>query len=111
MLVFCTVNGRTEAVSTKNMTAEEICKWLEHLRTRSGVQIVRLVKPWHTDTPSIQGTWHTFLNKDPSLATTKFPALHLYQVKSKDKSATEIVLEESLQKKVENTLKIKNTEC
>jgi hypothetical protein len=63
MLVF-SVNGRREVINTHLMPAETVAKWIEHLRTRSGEQIVRLVKPWHTESPSVQGNlkskWMTF---------------------------------------------------
>ncbi|XP_070212739.1 uncharacterized protein [Littorina saxatilis] len=94
------LNGRQERVSTKDMPADEVCKWLEHLRTRSGAQIVNLRKEWLTNTPSIQGVWHPFLNKNPSLAGTSFPAPELYGAKTESKSATDMVLEEAGVKKV-----------
>ena len=96
------VNGRREVISMGKQSAEEICKWLEHLRTRSGVQIVNLARPWHTDTPSIQGVWHPFLNKNPSLATTSFPAPDLYRAVAEEQSATQVVLKEAGVKKVGN---------
>jgi hypothetical protein len=55
------------------MNKEQICKWVEHFRTRSGTQIVRFRKHWHTDNPSIQGIWHPFLFKDPKINTKIFP--------------------------------------
>ena len=94
------MNGREERVYTNNMDAEEVCKWMEHLRTRSGVQIVNLRKEWHTDNPSIQGVWHPFLNKNSSLATCSFPAPDLYRAENTEKSATDIVLEQVGVKKV-----------
>ncbi|KAK7111098.1 large ribosomal subunit protein mL43-like [Littorina saxatilis] len=94
------LNGRQERVSTKDMPADEVCKWLEHLRTRSGAQIVNLRKEWLTNTPSTQGVWHPFLNKNPSLAGTSFPAPELYGAKTESKSATDMVLEEAGVKKV-----------
>lgn len=94
------LNGRREVIATNKMPAEEVAKWLEHLRTRSGEQIVKLVKNWHTDVPSVQGIWHPFTNKDPTLASTKFPAPELYRAKVEQKSATELVLEEAGLKRV-----------
>merc|ERR1719342_1276301 len=89
------LNGRTERIETGNMPAEEVAKWVEHLRTRSGVQIQRLKKDWHTDTPSIQGVWHPFLNKNPAISTTLLPAPHLYRAEVKGRSATDMVVEEA----------------
>ncbi|PVD31121.1 hypothetical protein C0Q70_10399 [Pomacea canaliculata] len=88
------------------MAAEEICKWVEHLKSRSGVQIVRLIQHHHTDISSIQGIWHPFLNKDPSLAATTLPAPELYRVPRKQKSATEMLLDKaSIRREEENVVK------
>jgi large subunit ribosomal protein L43 len=48
------------------MELQDINKWLERLRGESGIKIEKIRKPWHTDNPSIQGTWTPFINK-PSL--------------------------------------------
>ncbi|XP_076469775.1 large ribosomal subunit protein mL43-like [Babylonia areolata] len=90
------LNGGREVIHTANMEVEQVCKWLEHLRTRSGVQIVHLSKLWQTHSPSVQGVWHPFLHKDPALAVTTLPAPHLYRAKTEGKSATDIVLEEGM---------------
>ena len=100
MLPLRAVNGRREVVCMAKNSAEDVCKWLEHLRTRSGVQIVKLAKNWHTDSPTIQGVWHPFLNKNPSLATATFPDPSLYRAVAEEKSATELVLEEAGVKKI-----------
>jgi large subunit ribosomal protein L43 len=73
------------------MNKEQICKWVEHFRTRSGTQIVRFRKHWHTDNPSIQGIWHPFLFKDPKINTKIFPDEELSRF-VQDTSATEHVL-------------------
>ncbi|KAK7498646.1 hypothetical protein BaRGS_00010023 [Batillaria attramentaria] len=103
------LNGRREVFSTNKMEADEICKWMEHLRTRSGEEIVRLAKPWHTETPSIQGIWHPFLNKDPSLAPTSFPAPDLYRAKKESKSATEILVEDTKESKSATEILVEDT--
>ncbi|XP_046358488.1 39S ribosomal protein L43, mitochondrial-like [Haliotis rufescens] len=71
------LNGRTETLNIRNMPQDEICKWVEHFRTRSGVQVVRLRKQWHTETPSIQGVWSPFTNRDSELNVTEFPDAEL----------------------------------
>ncbi|ESO89811.1 hypothetical protein LOTGIDRAFT_150592 [Lottia gigantea] len=76
------LNGRSEGIATTKMPQEEICQWLEHLRTRSGAEIVRLRKNHHTDNPSTQGVWHPFTNKDTSLNLAKFPDNDSYKVPS-----------------------------
>jgi len=68
-----------------------VCQWLEHLRCRSGEDIVRLRKTWHTDTPSIQGIWTPFTNLDPHLAVTSLPDENLSR-RAAPESATDYVL-------------------
>ena len=48
------------------MDQDEISVWVERLRGESGVKIEKMRKRWHTDNPSVQGTWTPFLNKPPS---------------------------------------------
>ena len=84
------------------MPVESVCQWLEHLRTRSGEQLVKVVKPWHSDTPSIQGVWHPFLNKHPSLYTMTFPQPSLYRNERPTGSATDVMLEPVEMKDVGN---------
>jgi len=57
------VNGRSQIVSTKNLSVEDTQKHLDNLRTSTGRKPERLKKPWKTDQPSIQGNWHPFMFK------------------------------------------------
>ena len=66
-----------------------MCQWVGQMRGRSGTQIQRLIKDWHTDTPSIQGAWHPFLFKDTSLNVTDLRDRSLHEYKPIKKSATE----------------------
>lgn len=77
--------------------SEEICQWVEFMRTRSGVQIVHLLQNNHTDTPSTQGIWHPFMFRDTETALIKFPNAALSSVKVTGKTATDYVLEEQQQ--------------
>ncbi|XP_067022193.1 large ribosomal subunit protein mL43-like [Acropora muricata] len=61
------INGNSKIVEVKNKTPEEIEHWVERLRHESGVKVQKIRKFWHTENPSIQGTWTPFLNKPPSL--------------------------------------------
>ena len=72
-------------------TSDEVCQWLEHLRCRSGEDIVRLRKLWHTDSPSVQGIWTPFTNLDPQLAVTSLPDDKLSR-RAGPESATDYVL-------------------
>ncbi|KAK3606070.1 hypothetical protein CHS0354_006419 [Potamilus streckersoni] len=86
------LNGYKESIPVANMSKDEVAQWLGILRGRTGVQIVRLRKPWHTDNPSIQGIWHPFMFKDPSINSKPFPK-KLPAYKSDKMSATEYVLQ------------------
>lgn len=85
------LNGNRETFSVENQSKEEISKWIEYMRTRSGAQIQRLRKPWHTENPSIQGVWHPFSNKDPALNLVTFPDKKLGENIRTSLSATEIL--------------------
>ena len=80
-------------MSVNKKPAAEVGQWIETLRTRSGNQIVRLIHPWHTDSPSIQGVWSPFTNKDPTLNVTEFPCKELSEFAKKEISATDRLLE------------------
>uniref|UniRef100_A0A1A7WYQ6 Large ribosomal subunit protein mL43 n=1 Tax=Iconisemion striatum TaxID=60296 RepID=A0A1A7WYQ6_9TELE len=58
-------NTRTEPVDNK--TSQQILEVLTKLTNQSGLDIIRLRKPFHTDNPSIQGQWHPFTNRPPSI--------------------------------------------
>lgn len=49
------------------MKPEEVQEIVTSLRNESGEEVKKLRKFWHTENPSIQGTWNPFLNKPPSL--------------------------------------------
>ena len=61
------------------------------MRGRSGVQVQKLLKDWHTDTPSIQGVWHPFLFKDTKLSVADMRDKSLHEFRPLKKSATEKV--------------------
>ena len=75
-----------------NYSRDEICQWVEFMRTRSGDQIVRLRKPWHTDTPSVQGIWTPYTNSNPEHNLRTFPSEELSVFKSTEPTATERLL-------------------
>ncbi|XP_053269365.1 39S ribosomal protein L43, mitochondrial [Pleuronectes platessa] len=58
-------NVREELVTSK--TAPQISELLTKLANQSGLEIMRLRKPFHTDNPSIQGQWHPFTNRPPAI--------------------------------------------
>uniref|UniRef100_A0A8C7ZPP3 Large ribosomal subunit protein mL43 n=1 Tax=Oryzias sinensis TaxID=183150 RepID=A0A8C7ZPP3_9TELE len=63
-------NIREELVTSK--TSQQISEILTKLTNQSGLDIIRLRKPFHTDSPSIQGQWHPFTNR-PLLIDPKPP--------------------------------------
>lgn len=76
-------------MNAANKPKEELCQWIGHLRTRSGEEIVRLRKMWHTDTPSIQGVWTPFTNKDTNLNVTEFPDYENFRFEATEESASD----------------------
>ncbi|NXS14625.1 RM43 protein, partial [Neodrepanis coruscans] len=68
------LNGtvREELIASK--TSEEIMQLVTKLANQSGLDIIRIRKPFHTDNPSIQGQWHPLTNK-PSILTIQGPRL------------------------------------
>ncbi|NWT47473.1 RM43 protein, partial [Chroicocephalus maculipennis] len=70
------VNGtvREELIASK--TSEEIKQLATKLAGQSGLDIIRIRKPFHTDNPSVQGQWHPLTNK-PSALTVQGPRLQL----------------------------------
>ncbi|NWU08433.1 RM43 protein, partial [Cephalopterus ornatus] len=68
------LNGtvREELIASK--TSEEIVQLVTKLANQSGLDIIRIRKPFHTDNPSVQGQWHPLTNK-PSILTVQGPCL------------------------------------
>ncbi|XP_029977552.1 large ribosomal subunit protein mL43 [Sphaeramia orbicularis] len=58
-------NVREEIITSK--TAPQISELLTKLTNQSGLDIIRIRKRVHTDSPSIQGQWHPFTNRPPSI--------------------------------------------
>ncbi|CAL1533690.1 unnamed protein product [Lymnaea stagnalis] len=88
------LNGGREVLLMSGKEPGEICKWTEHLRTRSGIQIVKMINNIHTETPSTQGIWHPFMFRDTEWAVTKFPSKKASEVLKIGLTATDLVLEE-----------------
>ncbi|XP_069756255.1 large ribosomal subunit protein mL43 [Narcine bancroftii] len=66
------LNGavREESLSTK--TAPEVAQIIHKMTTQSGLDKIRIRKPFHTDSPSIQGQWNPFVNKPSVLNVQDF---------------------------------------
>ncbi|XP_062436097.1 large ribosomal subunit protein mL43 [Rhea pennata] len=68
------LNGTVREELIANKSSEEIAQLATKLANRSGLDIIRIRKPFHTANPSIQGQWHPFTNK-PSALTLLGPRL------------------------------------
>ncbi|NXO05554.1 RM43 protein, partial [Rhinopomastus cyanomelas] len=68
------LNGtvREELIASK--TSKDIMQLATKLAGQSGLDIIRIRKPFHTDNPSIQGQWHALTNK-PSILNIQGPRL------------------------------------
>lgn len=61
------LNGNVREEILTNRTSPQISELLTKLTSQSGLDIIRIRKPFHTDNPSIQGQWHPFTNRPPSI--------------------------------------------
>ncbi|XP_069560781.1 large ribosomal subunit protein mL43 [Brachyistius frenatus] len=61
------LNGavREEIITSK--TSPQISELLTKLTGQSGLEVIRIRKHFHTDSPSVQGQWHPFTNRPPSI--------------------------------------------
>ncbi|XP_012659104.1 39S ribosomal protein L43, mitochondrial [Otolemur garnettii] len=57
------LNGAVREESIHCKSVEEIVTLVQKLASQSGLEVIRIRKPFHTDNPSIQGQWHPFTNK------------------------------------------------
>lgn len=87
------LNGQTAYESFPRKSRDEIVKWVEYLRMRSGLPIARYIKHQQTYHPSIQGVWTPYVNKPSLLNVTPLPDQSLSEAKTFFPSATEQVLE------------------
>ncbi|XP_070539914.1 large ribosomal subunit protein mL43-like [Ptychodera flava] len=67
------LNGNLRKVEALKMSKDEIKTKVELLRAQSGLDVVRMRKPMHTDNPTIQGLWNPFTNKASHLNIETFP--------------------------------------
>lgn len=67
------MNGTKRSINLANLSRDGVLGEVNLLRTQSGLDIVRIRKQWHTDSPSIQGHWHPFYNKPTELNVDNFP--------------------------------------
>uniref|UniRef100_A0A8C4VV30 Large ribosomal subunit protein mL43 n=1 Tax=Gopherus evgoodei TaxID=1825980 RepID=A0A8C4VV30_9SAUR len=61
------LNGAVREEIIADRTVAEITQLVQKLANQSGLEIIRIRKPFHTDNPSIQGQWHPFTNKPSAL--------------------------------------------
>lgn len=61
------LNGAVREENVNSKSVEEIKSLVQKLADQSGLDVIRIRKPFHTDNPSIQGQWHPFTNKRTAL--------------------------------------------
>lgn len=61
------LNGAVREENVNSKSVEEIKTLVQKLADQSGLDVIRIRKPFHTDNPSIQGQWHPFTNKRTAL--------------------------------------------
>ncbi|XP_041671931.1 39S ribosomal protein L43, mitochondrial [Cheilinus undulatus] len=61
------LNGNVREEIVTNKTSQQILELVTKMTNQSGLDIIRIRKPFHTDSPSIQGQWHPFTNRPPSI--------------------------------------------
>jgi large subunit ribosomal protein L43 len=94
------LNGREASVHISNFNRIEVNQWMNYLRTRSGEPIHELMHMWRTESPSIQGIWHPFLNRPKENIVKTFPDVEQGKFVETEISATENVIK--LAKELEN---------
>ncbi|XP_078497295.1 large ribosomal subunit protein mL43 [Lissotriton helveticus] len=64
------LNGAVKEELVTSKSAEEIVQLVQKMANQSGLDIIRIRRMYHTDSPSIQGQWHPLINK-PTLLNVK----------------------------------------
>ncbi|XP_076007788.1 large ribosomal subunit protein mL43 [Genypterus blacodes] len=67
------LNGKVREEIVTSKSSKQISELLTQLTNQSGLDIIRIRKPFHTDSPSIQGLWHPFTNRPPSIGPIRPP--------------------------------------
>ncbi|XP_077407362.1 large ribosomal subunit protein mL43 [Vanacampus margaritifer] len=57
------LNGKVREEIVASKTSSQVSEVLAMLTNQSGLDVIRIRKPFHTDNPSIQGLWHPFTNR------------------------------------------------
>ncbi|XP_020033279.1 large ribosomal subunit protein mL43 [Castor canadensis] len=65
------LNGTVREENINSKSVEEITTLVQKLANQSGLEVIRIRKPFHTDNPSIQGQWHPFTNKPTTLGAMR----------------------------------------
>ena len=87
------MNGSVQSMDVHMYSRDRLKRWLEFMRARKGDTIVRLLKKQKTVTPSIQGVWNPFTNKNAQLAIDTFPSEKFSRPVTIEKSTSELILE------------------
>lgn len=68
------LNGTVKEEAITSKTSQQISELVTKLTDQSGLDIIRIRKPYHTDSPSIQGQWHPFTNRPPAAGVIRPPS-------------------------------------
>lgn len=85
------LNGHTDYINCQNYSRDEVAKYIEYLRAKSGFPIIRFRKFWHTDSPSVQGVWTPFTHIDTDINVMSFPNESLSAARKLEPTATDLV--------------------
>ncbi|XP_038678250.1 39S ribosomal protein L43, mitochondrial [Scyliorhinus canicula] len=66
------LNGAVKEEALNRKTADEVGQLIQKMVNQSGLDVIRIRKPFHTDSPSIQGQWNPFTNKSSVLNVQAF---------------------------------------
>ena len=75
---------------------------INRVRIKRSRPVVRLRKSWHTDSPSVQGPWTPFTNKDTSWNVAQFPNSDLSRCSPLESTAAERLVELAKQLRIGN---------
>lgn len=67
------MNGSVKEEVLTNQTSNQISQLLTKLTDQAGLDAVRIRKPFHTASPSVQGQWHPFTHRPASGSAVRPP--------------------------------------
>nr|CAG4645880.1 EOG090X0FS9 [Lynceus sp. MCZ IZ 141354] len=87
------LNGGRDYLSCSQMERDEVLKWIEYMKNKSGNPIIRYYKYHHTDYPSIQGPWTPFTHRTPESNLEAYPNVEASELLHQPQSASDKLIE------------------